>query len=99
LASLRRRRDTPSYNLWKNLGLCAADERHVPPTGVKKILLRHRKENIMKSFFKKILIYSISSFFVFTFIGCENEGPAENAGKQIDQAVDSAKKSIEEATE
>ena len=53
----------------------------------------------MKSLFRKILILCISSFFIFTFIGCENEGPAENAGKQIDQAVDSAKESVEEATE
>lgn len=57
------------------------------------------KENIMKSLSTKILVLCISSFLAFAFIGCNNEGPAEKAGKQFDQAVDSAKDKVEEATE
>ena len=43
-----------------------------------------------------ICIFSISSFI---FIGCKKDGPAESAGKKIDEAIDSAKESIEDATE
>ena len=57
------------------------------------------KENIMKSLSTKILVLCISSFLAFAFIGCNNEGPAEKAGKNLDQAVDSAKEKVEEVTE
>ena len=53
----------------------------------------------MKSLSTKILVLCISSFLAFAFIGCEKEGPAEKAGKQFDQAVDSAKENVEEVTE
>jgi len=53
----------------------------------------------MKSLFTKILILCVSSFLTFAFIGCEKESPAEKAGKQFDQAVESAKDKIEEVTE
>jgi hypothetical protein len=61
--------------------------------------LSFRKENIMKSLRTKILIICSIAFFSFGFIGCNNEGPAEKAGKNIDQAFDSAKEKVEEATE
>ena len=53
----------------------------------------------MKSLFKKTAILCISSLLVFSSIGCENEGPAEKAGKQLDEAVDTFKEKAEEATE
>ena len=53
----------------------------------------------MKSLSTKILVLCISSFLAFAFIGCNNEGPAEKAGKQLDQTVDSAKEKVEEVTE
>ena len=53
----------------------------------------------MKSSFIKVVILCISSFFAFAFMGCEKEGPAEKAGKQFDQAIESAKEKAEEVTE
>jgi hypothetical protein len=53
----------------------------------------------MKSLLAKILVLCFSAFLAFTFIGCEKEGPAEKAGKELDQAVESAKEKVEEATE
>ena len=53
----------------------------------------------MKFSFAKKLSLCIISFIAFTFIGCEKEGPAEKAGKQFDQAVDSAKEKMEEVAE
>ena len=32
----------------------------------------------------------------FTFAGCENEGPAEQAGKKIDQTMDTMQEKAEE---
>ena len=53
----------------------------------------------MKSLFTKTLILCVSSVLTFAFFGCEKEGPAEKAGKQFDQAIESAKEKVEEATE
>lgn len=52
----------------------------------------------MKSLRIKIFIFCLIGFFTFTLTGCKKEGAAEKAGKKIDQAVDSAKKKMEEAT-
>jgi hypothetical protein len=35
----------------------------------------------------------------FTTVGCEKEGPAEKAGKKMDEALDSAKGSIKKMTD
>ncbi|BBO75231.1 hypothetical protein DSCW_26480 [Desulfosarcina widdelii] len=39
------------------------------------------------------------SLLGFTTVGCEKEGPAEKAGKRVDEAVDSAKKTFKEMTD
>ena len=45
----------------------------------------------------KILILSI--FFAFTLVvaGCNNEGPAENAGEKIDETVEDVGDAVEDA--
>lgn len=45
------------------------------------------------------ITYSLPhGFLACGFVGCKKEGTAEKAGKKIDQAIDSAKKQVEEAT-
>jgi hypothetical protein len=56
------------------------------------------KEVIMKKLGKKLLILCIIGFLGCGFVGCKKEGTAEKAGKKIDQAIDSAKKQVEKAT-
>ena len=53
----------------------------------------------MNSLRSKILVLCVSAFFAFAFSGCEKEGPAEKAGKTVDQAVESVKDKAEEVTE
>jgi predicted small secreted protein len=48
---------------------------------------------------KNILIASLLAMFAIGVIGCEQEGPAEKAGKKIDNAVEEAGEKIEEAGE
>lgn len=50
----------------------------------------------MKVFKKLIYVFCLLAFLVVGF-GCEQEGPAEKAGKQVDQAIEEAGDSIEEA--
>jgi hypothetical protein len=52
----------------------------------------------MKKLGKKLLILCLAGFLACNFVACKKEGEAEKAGKKIDQAIDSAKKSVEEAT-
>ena len=53
----------------------------------------------MKEVIKKMMVvFSVFAFCAFGFMGCEKEGPAEKAGKEIDKAFDSAKKEIDKAT-
>ena len=53
----------------------------------------------MKEVLKKMMVViSVLAFCAFGFMGCEKEGPAEKAGKEIDNAFDSAKKEIDKAT-
>jgi hypothetical protein len=47
---------------------------------------------------KVILVALALSFMVFATAACEKEGSAEKAGKEIDRAMDSAKKKLDEAT-
>jgi hypothetical protein len=53
----------------------------------------------MKYLRSRILTICGIVFLSFLFTGCNNEGPAEKAGKNVDQALDSAKEKVEEATE
>ena len=53
----------------------------------------------MNSLRSKILVLCVSAFFAFAFTACEKEGPAEKAGKTVDQAVESVKDKAEEVTE
>lgn len=52
----------------------------------------------MKSMWKKIIILCVSALFAFAQIGCEREGTAEKAGKNIDKALDTTKEKINDAT-
>jgi hypothetical protein len=46
---------------------------------------------------KMILFLGVlCSFAAMATIGCEKEGPMEKAGKKVDEAVDSAKKAVDE---
>lgn len=46
---------------------------------------------------KMILVLGVlCSFVAVATIGCEKEGPMEKAGKKVDEAVDSAKKAVDE---
>ena len=53
----------------------------------------------MKFVKQGVLVLCIIAFCAVGIIGCEKEGPAEKAGKKIDETFDSAKKKVEEATE
>ena len=59
----------------------------------------HEKEGGMKFVKQGVLVLCMIAFCAVGLIGCEKEGPAEKAGKKIDQAFDAAKKKVEEATE
>lgn len=49
---------------------------------------------------KSVLIFCTAVFCMAGPMACQKEeGPAEKAGKKIDQALDSVKKKVEEATE
>lgn len=53
----------------------------------------------MKTLVKRSLVLCLMGFVACGFVGCQKEeGPAEKAGKKIDQAVDSVKKQVHEAT-
>jgi hypothetical protein len=61
--------------------------------------VERQKEGSMKRLMKKMtVVVSVVAFCAFGFMGCEKEGPAEKAGKEIDKAFDSAKKEIDKAT-
>ena len=47
---------------------------------------------------KGIIALCIIAFCSFAFMGCEKEGPAEKAGKKLDQAFDAAKDKVKEVT-
>ena len=48
---------------------------------------------------KKVIMLLCCFMFVVSAIACKKEGPAERAGKSIDQAVEKAGKKIEQTTE
>lgn len=49
--------------------------------------------------FKNLELIVISTLFVFGLAACDRPGPAETAGKKIDQTVDSAEKKISESAD
>lgn len=48
------------------------------------------------SVFKRVVIAMMIVSLALPLAACEKEGPAEKAGKEIDQAVDSAKDKAKE---
>lgn len=49
----------------------------------------------MKTSLNKVVSALALSVLAFTLSGCEKEGPAEKAGKEIDKAVSSAGSQLE----
>lgn len=45
----------------------------------------------------RILVCAMALTFLLAIAGCEEEGPAEKAGKRIDEAAEKAGEEIEEA--
>ncbi|MCP3907087.1 MAG: hypothetical protein GY712_03630 [Oceanicoccus sp.] len=43
---------------------------------------------------QKIVVLFLSAIFAFATTGCENEGSAEKAGKEIDKAYEKAEKEV-----
>ncbi len=39
----------------------------------------------------------MAGFFIFISAGCEEKGPAEKAGKEVDKAVDDVKDKLKKA--
>lgn len=50
------------------------------------------------SLFKKILIIIFAVSLTAGVYGCKKEGPAESAGKKIDNALDRAKEKLDDAS-
>ncbi|WP_319524089.1 hypothetical protein [uncultured Desulfosarcina sp.] len=58
------------------------------------------KERFAMKTLKMVLVGCLlCSLLGFTFAGCEKEGPAEKAGKKMDKAIDSAKKTFKDMTD
>ena len=47
--------------------------------------------------FKKFMIVAMLLAFVSVGFGCQSEGPAEKAGKKIDQTIEKAGDALEDA--
>ncbi|HKI81260.1 MAG TPA: hypothetical protein VKA04_06400 [Pseudodesulfovibrio sp.] len=47
--------------------------------------------------FKKFIYVALLLGFVTVGLGCQSEGPAEKAGKQIDQTIEKAGDALEDA--
>lgn len=48
---------------------------------------------------KKSILSFVAAGLVMGMVACEKEGPAEKAGKAVDETVEKAEKAIEEKTE
>jgi hypothetical protein len=53
----------------------------------------------MKLIYKAILASSLVLGFTLGLVGCEKEGPAEQAGETVDQAVEKAGDKVEDVTD
>ena len=51
------------------------------------------------SILKNIILVFFSCIIVVSFTACKKEGPAERAGKKIDQTVEKAGENIKKSTE
>jgi len=51
------------------------------------------------SILKKIILGFFSIIIIVSFIACKKEGPAERAGKKIDEAVEKAGEKTKDAVE
>lgn len=51
------------------------------------------------SIYKTILFAMCAGLVTIALVGCQQEGPAERAGKKIDETVEKAGEKIEEAGE
>jgi hypothetical protein len=61
---------------------------------------RNREEgNFMTAYAKKMFLLLCFSGFLFTFIGCEQQGPAERAGEKVDESMEKAGDKMERAGE
>ena len=49
-------------------------------------------------FFKKLFLILAITLLLGGMYGCEKEGPAERAGKNIDKALESARDTVDDAT-
>ena len=43
------------------------------------------------------LLLAVVFFLMTGLLGCQNDGPAEQAGEKVDQAVESTEEAVEEA--
>jgi hypothetical protein len=50
------------------------------------------------SFIKKLFMILVVMFLVTGIYGCKKEGPAEQAGKDLDKAMEDAKEKLDDAT-
>jgi hypothetical protein len=51
------------------------------------------------SILRKVFLVFCSCMIIVSFTACKKEGPAERAGKKIDETVEKAGKTIEESAE
>jgi hypothetical protein len=51
------------------------------------------------SIVKKIILIFLSSMIIISFTACKKEGPAERAGKKIDEAIEKAGEQIKESAD
>jgi len=52
----------------------------------------------MRSFCKKMIMIGALLSLTMTLVACSEEGPAEKAGKEVDNTLDSVKEKAHEAT-
>ncbi|MEN8265336.1 MAG: hypothetical protein ABFR82_17960 [Nitrospirota bacterium] len=50
------------------------------------------------SLFKKLFMIAVIILLVSGIYGCKKEGPAERAGKNLDNAMEDAKEKLDDAT-
>lgn len=51
------------------------------------------------SILKKVMLVLFSSMIIVSFTACKKEGPAERAGKKMDETVEKAGEEMKEAAE
>jgi predicted amino acid-binding ACT domain protein len=58
-----------------------------------------RKGGNVMSILKKIVLVLFSCMIIVSFAACKKEGPAERAGKKMDETVEKAGEEMKEAAE